>query len=89
MKGDYTRTGKRKAKGVVKDGVNSVSRFVINRFKDSMRQIAMDIFCGKFIVGVSDESILFPLKEQSIPLEHLNAMEHCSTMIHNEFEGNK
>jgi hypothetical protein len=54
-----------------------------------MRQIAIDIFCGKFIVGVNDESILFPLKEQSIPAEHLNAMEHCSNMIFNEFEGEK
>eukprot|EP01091_Cochliopodium_minus_P012969 TRINITY_DN4062_c0_g1_i1.p1 TRINITY_DN4062_c0_g1~~TRINITY_DN4062_c0_g1_i1.p1 ORF type:complete len:694 (-),score=160.36 TRINITY_DN4062_c0_g1_i1:51-2132(-) len=86
LKGDYTRTGKRKAKGIMKDGVNSVTRYVNNRFKDEMKQLTIDIICGKYIVGVNDDSILIPLKEQSIPTEHITAMDVCASMVFNDFD---
>jgi phosphatidylinositol 4-phosphatase len=44
LKSDFTRTGKRKTKGVVRDGINSLSRYVINNFRDGVRQAAIDLF---------------------------------------------
>jgi len=44
LKSDFTRTGKRKTKGVVRDGINSLSRYVINNFRDGLRQAAIDLF---------------------------------------------
>ncbi|XP_065583548.1 phosphatidylinositide phosphatase SAC2-like [Artemia franciscana] len=49
LKGDYTRTGKRKLAGMMKDGVNSASRFYINRFRDAFRQVAISILTGESI----------------------------------------
>eukprot|EP01094_Clydonella_sp_ATCC50884_P002818 TRINITY_DN12164_c0_g1_i2.p1 TRINITY_DN12164_c0_g1~~TRINITY_DN12164_c0_g1_i2.p1 ORF type:complete len:545 (+),score=179.84 TRINITY_DN12164_c0_g1_i2:310-1944(+) len=43
LKGDFTRTGKRNATGKMRDGVNSLSRFVINNFWDGWRQVAIDL----------------------------------------------
>jgi hypothetical protein len=43
LKGDFTRTGKREAKGMLKDGVNSISRYYINNFQDDMRQVRLKI----------------------------------------------
>ena len=39
LKSDFTRTGKRSQKGVMKDGFNSLSRYYINNFKDGLRQV--------------------------------------------------
>lgn len=55
LKGDFTRyslypslslchslqprTGKRETKGKVKDGVNTISRLIINKFRDNLRQV--------------------------------------------------
>jgi hypothetical protein len=33
------RTGKRNATGMLKDGINSVSRYYINNFHDDVRQV--------------------------------------------------
>ena len=33
LKGDYTRTGERNLSGLVKDGVNSASRYYLNHMK--------------------------------------------------------
>ena len=46
LKGDFTRTGERKFKGLMKDGVNSASRYYMNRFKDAYRQGAIDVAVG-------------------------------------------
>jgi hypothetical protein len=48
LKTDYTRTGKRSAKGVVADGVKSAQRYIQSSFNDDERQSAMDLFLGKF-----------------------------------------
>jgi len=52
LKGDYTRTGERNLSGLVKDGVNSASRYYLNHIKDTYRQAAIDIITGH---GISDE----------------------------------
>ena len=80
LKGDFTRTGKRNTKGMVKDGVNSLSRYVINRFKDHMRQIAMDVFLGKTLVGMSEDDKQGKL-EQIWSNDQLAAIEHCSSTV--------
>merc|ERR1719348_2371927 len=46
LKGDYTRTGERNLSGLVKDGVNSASRYYLNHIKDSLRQAAIDLLIG-------------------------------------------
>merc|ERR1712127_1105749 len=43
LKGDFTRTGKRTKKGMIDDGVNSVTRYYLNNFADAMRQEGYDL----------------------------------------------
>jgi hypothetical protein len=56
LKSDFTRTGKRQTKGVMKDGVNSLSRYYINIFKDTLRQAAIDLFYGTH--GINQTKVL-------------------------------
>lgn len=46
LKTDYTRTGKRTQLGLVKDGINSLTRYYKNNFTDGFRQDALDLFHG-------------------------------------------
>lgn len=46
LKTDFTRTGKRTYYGAVKDGLNSLTRYVSNNFLDSYRQEAIDLLLG-------------------------------------------
>ena len=43
LKGDFTRTGQRTKKGMLDDGVNSVTRYYLNNFADAMRQESYDL----------------------------------------------
>jgi hypothetical protein len=43
LKGDYTRTGERNLSGLVKDGVNSASRYYLNHIRDTYRQAGLAI----------------------------------------------
>ena len=56
LKTDYTRTGKRTKLGAMKDGYNSMVRYVKNNFFDGMRQDSMDLFHGKYMVNPSQQS---------------------------------
>ncbi|KAH8271350.1 hypothetical protein KR018_007362 [Drosophila ironensis] len=47
LKGDYTRTGERKISGMMKDGMNSANRFLIQNFADSFRQCIIDLMQGQ------------------------------------------
>lgn len=58
LKSDFTRTGKRQTKGVMKDGVNSLNRYYINIFKDTLRQAAIDLFYGGAQVGQPNQAKL-------------------------------
>jgi len=40
LKTDYTRTGKRTKWGLVRDGINSLTRFYKNNFTDGFRQVS-------------------------------------------------
>ncbi|KAH9520242.1 Phosphatidylinositide phosphatase SAC2 [Bulinus truncatus] len=57
-RGDYTRTGERKLTGLMKDGVNSASRYYL-RFRDAYRQAAIDLTLGQPV----PESIFVPSSE--------------------------
>ncbi|XP_068155593.1 phosphatidylinositide phosphatase SAC2 isoform X1 [Drosophila tropicalis] len=46
LKGDYTRTGERKISGMMKDGMNSANRYLIQNFADSFRQCVIDLMQG-------------------------------------------
>ena len=42
-----TRTGKGSVKGLINDGINSVTRYYLNNFSDGEKQDAIDLFLGK------------------------------------------
>jgi len=48
LKTDFTRTGKRTAKGALADGLNSAQRYYLNNFCDGKRQDGLDVFTGKY-----------------------------------------
>ncbi|CAH0403194.1 unnamed protein product [Chilo suppressalis] len=50
LKTDFTRTGKRTHLGLLRDGVNSLTRYYKNNFSDGFRQDSIDLFLGKYVV---------------------------------------
>ena len=46
LKTDYTRTGKRTKLGLLRDGINSMTRYYKNNLLDGFRQDAIDLFHG-------------------------------------------
>jgi len=58
LKGDFTRTGQRTKKGMLDDGVNSVTRYYLNNFADAMRQEGYDLMTGStFFSFVKDDAL--------------------------------
>ncbi|KAL4716016.1 hypothetical protein ACJJTC_003805 [Scirpophaga incertulas] len=51
LKTDFTRTGKRTHLGLLRDGINSLTRYYKNNFSDGFRQDSIDLFLGKYIVS--------------------------------------
>ncbi|CAG0902034.1 unnamed protein product [Cyprideis torosa] len=47
VQGDYTRTGERRLAGLMRDGVNSASRYYLSQFRDAYRQAAFDLLQGR------------------------------------------
>ncbi|CAF4858591.1 unnamed protein product [Pieris macdunnoughi] len=50
LKTDFTRTGKRTRMGLVRDGINSLTRYYKNNFSDGFRQDSIDLLLGKYVV---------------------------------------
>ncbi|XP_056638970.1 phosphatidylinositol-3-phosphatase SAC1 [Diorhabda sublineata] len=46
LKTDFTRTGKRTKSGVLRDGINSLTRYYKNNLTDGFRQDSIDLFLG-------------------------------------------
>ncbi|KAG5899838.1 hypothetical protein JTB14_012309 [Gonioctena quinquepunctata] len=46
LKTDFTRTGKRTQLGLIRDGINSLSRYYKNNLADGFRQDSIDLFLG-------------------------------------------
>ena len=77
LKGDYTRTGERNISGMVKDGVNSASRYYLNHIRDSHRQAAIDALIGKEIC----EDLLKTDKEDVDDVDSSSNPDHVKTVI--------
>ncbi|KAL6079403.1 SAC domain-containing protein, variant 2 [Balamuthia mandrillaris] len=79
LKGDFTRTGKRKMKGKLNDGYNALSRYVINNFHDRLRQIAVDLFLGRMDVDLDNWNT-----EDSLQIwtnSHMDAIYTCTELL--------
>uniref|UniRef100_A0A182J223 Phosphatidylinositol-3-phosphatase SAC1 n=1 Tax=Anopheles atroparvus TaxID=41427 RepID=A0A182J223_ANOAO len=50
LKTDFTRTGKRTFRGLLRDGLNSLTRYVKNNFNDGFRQDSIELFLGTYRV---------------------------------------
>ncbi|KAL5284388.1 INPP5F family protein [Megaselia abdita] len=86
LKGDYTRTGERKLAGMVKDGMNSANRFIIQTFADSFRQSVIDLMHGKIehaddikgddvweaLLNVAQQTVIEPLAPDAPPKGYYN-----------------
>ena len=72
-----TRTGERNLTGLVKDGVNSASRYYLNHIRDSYRQAAIDVLIGKEI----GEELLKSEKGEMDEVDNTNNAEHVKTVI--------
>jgi len=55
LKGDFTRTAKRRLRGDLADGVNAISRYYHNNFMDGKKQDGLDLFLGRRKVSVIEE----------------------------------
>ncbi|KAF2312491.1 hypothetical protein GH714_034863 [Hevea brasiliensis] len=53
LKGDFVRCGQRTAQGILKDGWNALARYYFNNFSDGVKQDAIDLLHGHYIVSVS------------------------------------
>lgn len=50
LKTDFTRTGKRTKMGLIKDGINSLTRYYKNNFNDGFRQDGIDLLLGNYVI---------------------------------------
>lgn len=70
LKTDFTRTGKRSWVGALKDGQNSIMRYIGNNFTDGPKQDAFDLFHGAYYPSTTNAAVFAdtrPLLIQSIP----------------------
>ncbi|KAF5314077.1 hypothetical protein D9611_006765 [Ephemerocybe angulata] len=59
LKSDFTRTNQRTQKGVLEDGVKSVTRYLKNTFFDGTKQDAFDLVTGAWIPRKNPATALF------------------------------
>ncbi|CAH0717656.1 unnamed protein product, partial [Brenthis ino] len=63
LKTDFTRTGKRTRAGLLRDGVNSLTRYYKNNFSDGFRQDSIDLLLGKYVITDGEgNTALCPLR---------------------------
>lgn len=63
LKGDVTRTGQRRLKGIVNDAANSLLRLYHNYFRDAFRQSILDYIMGKSLLLTLDDNIPDKIEE--------------------------
>ncbi|PWA73081.1 hypothetical protein CTI12_AA264450 [Artemisia annua] len=56
LKGDIVRYGKQTVSGMIKDGISALSRYYLNNFQDGVRQDAIDLISGNYIVNGNSPS---------------------------------
>jgi hypothetical protein len=64
LKTDFTRFGKRTLKGMIDDGINSVTRYFINNFIDHETQNAYNFISGK--ISHSENPVYKPRKGEQV-----------------------
>ncbi|XP_072948298.1 phosphatidylinositol-3-phosphatase SAC1 [Epargyreus clarus] len=65
LKTDFTRSGKRTRLGLLRDGVNSLTRYYKNNFSDGFRQDSIDLVLGKYtVVEGEGNTALCPLRRE-------------------------
>ncbi|XP_049879957.1 phosphatidylinositol-3-phosphatase SAC1 isoform X2 [Pectinophora gossypiella] len=65
LKTDFTRTGKRTHIGMIRDGINSLTRYYKNNFSDGFRQDTIDLILGKYVVADGEgNSVPSPLRRE-------------------------
>ena len=75
LKTDFTRTGKRTIKGALKDGVNSLTRYYLNNFRDGRHQDRIDLFLGLHQPSASHASPFASRRSRSHPLHQKSVAE--------------
>jgi hypothetical protein len=72
LKSDFTRCGKRTTYGMARDGVNSLTRYILNNFYDGFRQDSIDLFlCNhQNVVDVDEQSREFDLVKCAAAFEN-------------------
>jgi len=84
LKGDFTRTGERNLSGLMKDGMNSASRYYLNQFRDAYRQATIDLMTGQIVseslVAGHFEEVGEEAREDDESSNLVNA-EHVRTII--------
>ncbi|XP_047090239.1 phosphoinositide phosphatase SAC8 isoform X2 [Lolium rigidum] len=56
LKGDLVRYGRQTLPGLIKDGMSALSRYYLNNFHDGVRQDALDLISGYYMVSKSSSS---------------------------------
>ncbi|XP_055807678.1 phosphoinositide phosphatase SAC8 [Solanum dulcamara] len=51
LKRDLVRYGKQTMTGLIQDGMSAISRYFLNNFQDGIRQDAVDLISGRYIVN--------------------------------------
>jgi len=74
LKTDYTRTGKRTIRGACMDGVNSVTRYYLNNFRDGRNQDTVDLFLGVYQPSLHAESPFKAARSRSHPAHQKSMM---------------
>ena len=64
LKTDFTRFGKRTLKGMIYDGINSVTRYFINNFIDHETQNAYNFLSGK--IDCEENPVYIPRKGETV-----------------------
>ena len=92
LKGDFTRTGERNFSGLMKDGMNSASRYYLNQFRDAYRQATIDILTGQIVSesimsGQLEANATFydevePEQDDETTAEHVKSIiEDCQKLL--------
>lgn len=53
LKRDLVRYGKQTMAGLIKDGMSAILRYYLNNFQDGVRQDAIDLLSGRYVINMS------------------------------------
>lgn len=56
LKRDLVRYGRQTMSGMIKDGMSALSRYYLNNFQDGIRQDAIDLISGRYMVNLHSPS---------------------------------